>query len=755
MALHWTCVRSVLVSIDPIYIDRIPGSFNDRRSPLGELNWIFTAITDTIAWLTLPPHLFNRLFRQDPLVASLMRNFLLAERILKACNCTPETIPSLPPMNQHPLWYAWDLSVDFYLAQLPKLFKTGEPIRSNPFFPEQLTAFEVWLEFPKNSKPEQLPIVLQVLLSKQHRKRALRLLAKFLDLGPNAVSQALSVGTFPYVLKLLQCPAEDLREDLVFIWSKILAVDSSCSIDLVREHAENYFIPFINPNHNPIGQCIKGAFIVSSMMDNQPKGKASCLQAKLHSIISRFLNYPDKLFKQWIIICIAKLWEDFPNAQIIAIQMRLHEQLFNLLTDSCQFVRTASVYAIGMLINSPIEDKEAQLKELSIVHKLAVVTADMSSIARKELIFTLIKVIFLYENQFNEIVLELTRENLKLREDKNTTTLSNNNNISSSSSTNNNNYNNNDKKRSLRPRSKEFSSLHPEKQPYARIWRVLLSLRSDPHPDCSILARRFISGYFTKLSTLSSISEDIKLQRYIKMLASESTLPKSLSRRSLSSSSPARLGSPKREKRSSFTSPITSSIKPEDFCLDKFKSQFYSWAKQYFVQNFSEVSQEDDLTAPIHLEREWRRKRQERFYNAANDLKEIAGNKKFEKQIALINDNRIDAPSHLKLHPNEPLTIFSDNRSMISVWNWRDSVRLTSFTNPSSLPISSLSLMNTHHRFQVLVGTADGAVRVWGSVDSSPTLLTSWRAFPEDPMRSGNQSLVFDWNENENSLVNN
>ena len=92
---------------------------------------------------------------------------------------------------------------------------------------------------------------------------------------------------------------------------------------------------------------------------------------------------------------------------------------------------------------------------------------------------------------------------------------------------------------------------------------------------------------------------------------------------------------------------------------------------------------------------------------------------------------------------------------MISVWNWRDSVRLTSFTNPSSLPISSLSLMNTHHRFQVLVGTADGAVRVWGSVDSSPTLLTSWRAFPEDPMRSGNQSLVFDWNENENSLVNN
>lgn len=35
-------------------IDKIPGQLNDRRTMLGELNWIFTAITDTIAWNTLP-----------------------------------------------------------------------------------------------------------------------------------------------------------------------------------------------------------------------------------------------------------------------------------------------------------------------------------------------------------------------------------------------------------------------------------------------------------------------------------------------------------------------------------------------------------------------------------------------------------------------------------------------------------------------------------------------------------------------------
>lgn len=67
--------------------------------------------------------------------------------------------------------------------------------------------------------------MLQVLLSQVHRTRALELLGRFLDLGPWAVNLALSVGIFPYVLKLLQSSAAELRPFLVFIWVKILAVD--------------------------------------------------------------------------------------------------------------------------------------------------------------------------------------------------------------------------------------------------------------------------------------------------------------------------------------------------------------------------------------------------------------------------------------------------------------------------------------------------------------------------------------------------
>jgi regulator-associated protein of mTOR len=122
MALKWFCRRSLLKEIiDESLIDRIPGRQNDRKTLLGELNWIFTAVTDTIAWNVLPHELFQRLFRQDLLVASLFRNFLLAERIMRSANCNPISHPMLPPTHQHHMWDAWDMAAEICLSQLPQL----------------------------------------------------------------------------------------------------------------------------------------------------------------------------------------------------------------------------------------------------------------------------------------------------------------------------------------------------------------------------------------------------------------------------------------------------------------------------------------------------------------------------------------------------------------------------------------------------------------------------------------------------------
>jgi regulator-associated protein of mTOR len=88
------------------------------------------------------------------------------------------------------MWDAWDMAAEICLSQLPQLvLDPSTEFQPSPFFTEQLTAFEVWLDHGSEHKkpPEQLPIVLQVLLSQCHRFRALVLLGRFLDMGSWAV----------------------------------------------------------------------------------------------------------------------------------------------------------------------------------------------------------------------------------------------------------------------------------------------------------------------------------------------------------------------------------------------------------------------------------------------------------------------------------------------------------------------------------------------------------------------------------------
>lgn len=53
---------------------------------------------------TPAPHPHPHPPAQDLLVASLFRNFLLAERIMTASNCTPVSFPRLPPTHNHSMW---------------------------------------------------------------------------------------------------------------------------------------------------------------------------------------------------------------------------------------------------------------------------------------------------------------------------------------------------------------------------------------------------------------------------------------------------------------------------------------------------------------------------------------------------------------------------------------------------------------------------------------------------------------------------
>lgn len=407
-------------------LTKIPGSLKDRRSPLGELYWIFTAVTDTIAWSSFSTDIFRRLFRQDLVTASLFRHFLLAERVMRAYDCTPQSYPPLTPTHTHKMWAAWDHAVDICLSRLPAYIEllppsiegASAPTESgappppaseeppplpdwppNPFFEEHLTAFQVWLnrgsspvedaamryqptatrsgegsrgfmyhpsEAQQNTPrrpPYQLPVLLQVLLSQAHRLRALILLAQFVDLGPWAVHLSLEIGIFPYVQRLLQSPAPDVKPLLIFIWARIFAIDPSCQVDLLQPVGYRYFAAVLAPQPQGIGagqvtivnasehraMC---AFILGMMARDHPAGQNHCFSdGVLDSALER-LDDEDFFLRQWAGLCLAQLWDAKDDIKAYALERAAHDKLMELLHDVAPEVRAAAMYALGTFLGA-------------------------------------------------------------------------------------------------------------------------------------------------------------------------------------------------------------------------------------------------------------------------------------------------------------------------------------------------------------------------------------------------------------------
>jgi hypothetical protein len=394
IALRWLILQNPY-SLGDISLDlseNLPGKEGDRKTPRGELYWIFTAITDTIAWSSLPSATFQKIYRQEMLVATLFRNFLLARRIMKSFSCTCQSWPILPDTSNHSLWQSWDLAAECCLLHVVSLIK-GSPMihpKNNmplgkagdglvgraspmiplpnasvlsamnipppnlPFFTEQLTAFEIWLDYGSKSSsdiPVYLPIILQVLLSQTHRLRAMVLLKRYLATGPHAISATLLVGIFPYILRLLQSTTNDIRQVLVAIWAHIIGYDASCRQDLIRDKYPGYFIQFISmKEYNPMHRCL-AVFILTVMCSHNRDGQTMCLQQNLHRsctmLLSQPENHPCIPFMKWTALCLSKIIEDFVWAKYLLITEGSHTQLYSLLTHDDPTLRAIAVLTLG------------------------------------------------------------------------------------------------------------------------------------------------------------------------------------------------------------------------------------------------------------------------------------------------------------------------------------------------------------------------------------------------------------------------
>lgn len=65
----------------------------------------------------------------------------------------------------------------------------------------------------------------------------------------------------------------------------------------------------------------------------------ACLQGNLIAICLEQLNDPHPLLRQWVAICLGRIWQNFDAARWCGVRDSAHEKLYSLLSDSIPEVR--------------------------------------------------------------------------------------------------------------------------------------------------------------------------------------------------------------------------------------------------------------------------------------------------------------------------------------------------------------------------------------------------------------------------------
>ncbi|OCK92917.1 uncharacterized protein K441DRAFT_662591 [Cenococcum geophilum 1.58] len=713
MAVRFFILQNPLPStISTHDASNIPGRVSERRTPIGELNWIFTAITDTIAWNSLSKPLFKRLFRQDLMVAALFRNFLLAQRNMTIRSGAAGILLSIldrVPLNKGSRNNC-PLCSNHARLTFSRIMDTNTSLvfltRAQVFISKQSYLYHA------NDLSSGIPI----LNASEHRAMCAFIVAMFCK----DYHQGQVVSLSPELIESCLDHLRDLQNPLLRQWSCL------CLSKL--------WVNF--PDAKWVGiRCLAHQRLCELVLDPVAEVRAAMLYA-----LTTFLGIPDV------------------TAQVAHIEESIASMVLIMTTDGNSMVRKELLVFFSTFIvryksrfvvaafeqfaeeSSLRDDLSSRIAEKNgdgfymKMRTSSINNGEPSSSCSQNTVFSAMwkEMLIMSVDPHPEIardagivvdyvLIALLDSPLA---------------------------------KFAQPQLEEISKHSRRPRPSRSVHELPLDSQASLPPTPSKP-----DGYLSMfgIRRTASVAASLKSLSLFGGHDSSPNFNKSPAR----SRVPSEFHRPPDEKDQPQTPPASynpaDEPKPRGFSPRDLgeepklplKSKFYEWSVEYFREPQMKPSEADEPGSTDYNGRLWRRNRNDKIIAETQPQKDLAGSNRWDKPKGSSNNG--SQPMKMCFHQFEDHLIVTDNRDTVCVWDWERQTRLNRFSNgnPQDSKITEVRLINEDDQALLMTGSSDGVVKLFRNYESKKKveLVTSFRALTDLVPSNKNAGLVFDWQQ--------
>lgn len=539
------------------------------------------------------------------------------------------------------------------------------------------------------------------------------------------------------------------------------------------------------------------AFIVAMFCKDYNQGQRASLSPELmESCLDHLKDMQNPLLRQWSCLCLSKLWVNYEEAKWAGIRCMAHERLCELVVDPVAEVRAAMLYSLSAFLGIRDVTPQVAAIEESIASMVLVMTTDGNSMVRRELLIFFSTFILRYKTKFLVAAFEQFSEDVG-----------------------DDTHSKVDERNGDGLYMKSRTSAHGQQQLpnscsqntiYAAIWKEVLVMSVDPHPeiaqDAGIVVDYILIALFesplakfvqpqieevTKKNPISNSNRRTYEERPVQPTPTPSTPTKESSYLNLlgplrrtgsvaaslkniwgaheppavpqkspsrshvenirATPSESRPQTPERYQVSE--EPKTRRFVPRDLSKAPklpLKSKFYEWSVEYFREPQMKPTEADEPGSTDYNGRLWRRNRNDKIIAETQPLKEIAVNNRWEVPRGYFDN--LSQPMKMCFHQFEDHLIVTDNRNTVNIFDYSGSTnRINSFSNgnPPDSKITEVKFINEDDQALLMTGSSDGVIKIFRNYDTraKTELVTAFRALTDLVPSNKNAGLVFDWQQ--------